>query len=180
MLRAAREVAAGRVRSRARRRRAAATGRDDGAPLRGRRRATRATVAPRRAPARAALRPRDALVAGADDFARLLAIPEIGTWTVEMLALHGLGRLDVVPAGDLGYLKLVGRLSDRATRRRSPTRPRCAGSSPPTRRGPASPRSYLIRARTIPGPRPGRNSLVSGGASEGGRLSRLFARIQRS
>jgi 3-methyladenine DNA glycosylase/8-oxoguanine DNA glycosylase len=45
------------------------------------------------------------------DFARLLAIPEIGTWTVEMVALHGLGRLDVIPAGDLGYLKLIGRLS---------------------------------------------------------------------
>ena len=28
-----------------------------------------------------------------------------------MVALHGLGRLDVVPAGDLGYLKLVGRLT---------------------------------------------------------------------
>jgi DNA-3-methyladenine glycosylase II len=42
---------------------------------------------------------------------RLLAIPEIGTWTAEMVALHGLGRLDVVPAGDLGYLKLVGRLA---------------------------------------------------------------------
>ena len=41
---------------------------------------------------------------------RLLAIREIGPWTVEMLALHGLGRLDVVPAGDLGYLKLVGAL----------------------------------------------------------------------
>ncbi|HET6547937.1 MAG TPA: hypothetical protein VFG79_05760, partial [Solirubrobacter sp.] len=46
----------------------------------------------------------------AHDFARLLAIPEIGRWTVEMVALHGLGRLDVVPAGDLGFLKLVGRL----------------------------------------------------------------------
>jgi 3-methyladenine DNA glycosylase/8-oxoguanine DNA glycosylase len=45
------------------------------------------------------------------DFTRLLAIPEIGTWTVEMLALHGLGRLDVIPAGDLGYLKLIGRLT---------------------------------------------------------------------
>lgn len=57
--------------------------------------------------------PRAALVAGPNgaDFARLLAIPEIGTWTVEMLALHGLGRLDVVPAGDLGYLKAVGRLT---------------------------------------------------------------------
>jgi 3-methyladenine DNA glycosylase/8-oxoguanine DNA glycosylase len=41
---------------------------------------------------------------------RLLAIRDIGPWTVEMLALHGLGRLDVVPAGDLGYLKLVGAL----------------------------------------------------------------------
>jgi DNA-3-methyladenine glycosylase II len=42
--------------------------------------------------------------------ARLRAIPEIGRWTIEMTALHGLGRLDVVPAGDLGYLKLVGRM----------------------------------------------------------------------
>ncbi|MGH2949880.1 MAG: hypothetical protein ACRDPC_27070, partial [Solirubrobacteraceae bacterium] len=42
---------------------------------------------------------------------RLLAIPEIGRWTVEMLALHGQGRMDALPAGDLGYLKLVGRLA---------------------------------------------------------------------
>jgi DNA-3-methyladenine glycosylase II len=41
---------------------------------------------------------------------RLLAIREIGTWTVEMTALHGHGRLDVIPAADLGYLKAVGRL----------------------------------------------------------------------
>jgi 3-methyladenine DNA glycosylase/8-oxoguanine DNA glycosylase len=41
---------------------------------------------------------------------RLLAIRGIGRWTVEMLALHGQGRFDQVPAGDLGYLKLVGRL----------------------------------------------------------------------
>jgi 3-methyladenine DNA glycosylase/8-oxoguanine DNA glycosylase len=40
---------------------------------------------------------------------RLLAIPAIGRWTVEMLALHGQGRYDVIPAGDLGYLKLLGR-----------------------------------------------------------------------
>ena len=39
---------------------------------------------------------------------RLLAIPNIGRWTVEMLARHGQGRYDVVPAGDLGYLKLLG------------------------------------------------------------------------
>jgi 3-methyladenine DNA glycosylase/8-oxoguanine DNA glycosylase len=41
---------------------------------------------------------------------RLRAIPGIGSWTVEMLALHGQGRNDQVPAGDLGLLKLAGRL----------------------------------------------------------------------
>jgi 3-methyladenine DNA glycosylase/8-oxoguanine DNA glycosylase len=41
---------------------------------------------------------------------RLRAIPGIGAWTVEMLALHGQGRYDQIPAGDLGFLKLVGRL----------------------------------------------------------------------
>ena len=41
---------------------------------------------------------------------RLRAIPEIGSWTVESLALHGQGRLDQLPAGDLGLRKLVGRL----------------------------------------------------------------------
>jgi 3-methyladenine DNA glycosylase/8-oxoguanine DNA glycosylase len=41
---------------------------------------------------------------------RLRRIPEIGRWTIEMLALHGQGRLDRVPAGDLGFLKLVGRM----------------------------------------------------------------------
>ena len=41
---------------------------------------------------------------------RLRAIPGIGSWTVEMLGLHGQGRHDQVPAGDVGLLKLVGRL----------------------------------------------------------------------
>lgn len=65
------------------------------------------------APARLVEDARAALVAGPSgaDFQRLLAIPEIGTWTIEVLALNGLGRLDVVPAGDLNYLKLVGRLT---------------------------------------------------------------------
>jgi 3-methyladenine DNA glycosylase/8-oxoguanine DNA glycosylase len=40
---------------------------------------------------------------------RLRALPDIGSWTVECLALHGQGRLDQVPAGDLGLRKLVGR-----------------------------------------------------------------------
>jgi 3-methyladenine DNA glycosylase/8-oxoguanine DNA glycosylase len=42
---------------------------------------------------------------------RLRAIRGIGRWTTETLALHGQGRFDVLPAGDLGYLKLVGRLT---------------------------------------------------------------------
>lgn len=40
---------------------------------------------------------------------RLRAIPGIGPWTVEMLALHGQGRHDQLPAGDVGLLKYVGR-----------------------------------------------------------------------
>jgi len=42
---------------------------------------------------------------------RLLAIPQIGPWTVQCLALFGRGEMDSLPAGDLGYLKLVGRLA---------------------------------------------------------------------
>jgi 3-methyladenine DNA glycosylase/8-oxoguanine DNA glycosylase len=41
---------------------------------------------------------------------RLRAIKGIGSWTVQMLALTGQGRLDQLPAGDLAFLKLVGRL----------------------------------------------------------------------
>jgi 3-methyladenine DNA glycosylase/8-oxoguanine DNA glycosylase len=44
---------------------------------------------------------------------RLRAIPGIGSWTVEMLALHGQGRHDQLPALDLGLVKLVGRLLSR-------------------------------------------------------------------
>jgi DNA-3-methyladenine glycosylase II len=41
---------------------------------------------------------------------RLRKIPEIGTWTLSILALLGQGRYDALPAGDLAYVKLVGRL----------------------------------------------------------------------
>lgn len=41
---------------------------------------------------------------------RLRAIPGIGPWTVECLALHGQGRDDQLPAGDLAYIKVVTRL----------------------------------------------------------------------
>jgi 3-methyladenine DNA glycosylase/8-oxoguanine DNA glycosylase len=42
---------------------------------------------------------------------RLLAIPNIGSWTIDCLAFHGQGRDDMLPAGDLAYVKLVGRLA---------------------------------------------------------------------
>ena len=41
---------------------------------------------------------------------RLRAIPGIGAWTVEMMAISGQGRVDQIPAGDLGFVKLVGRM----------------------------------------------------------------------
>jgi DNA-3-methyladenine glycosylase II len=45
------------------------------------------------------------------DLRRLRAMREIGPWTCEMVALHGQGRYDHVPAGDLGFIKLVGRFT---------------------------------------------------------------------
>jgi 3-methyladenine DNA glycosylase/8-oxoguanine DNA glycosylase len=50
---------------------------------------------------------------------RLRRIRGIGSWTVQMLALTGQGRLDQLPAGDLGYMKLVGRLRDGHPRARA-------------------------------------------------------------
>jgi DNA-3-methyladenine glycosylase II len=44
------------------------------------------------------------------DLRRLASMREIGPWTCEMVALHGQGRYDLVPAGDLGFIKIVGRL----------------------------------------------------------------------
>jgi 3-methyladenine DNA glycosylase/8-oxoguanine DNA glycosylase len=42
---------------------------------------------------------------------RLRTIPNIGSWTLEKLAFEGQGRDDQLPAGDLEYVKLVGRLA---------------------------------------------------------------------
>jgi 3-methyladenine DNA glycosylase/8-oxoguanine DNA glycosylase len=42
---------------------------------------------------------------------RLRTIPNIGSWTLEKLAFEGQGRDDQLPAGDLKYVKLVGRLA---------------------------------------------------------------------
>jgi 3-methyladenine DNA glycosylase/8-oxoguanine DNA glycosylase len=49
---------------------------------------------------------------------RLLSVPEIGPWTVQCLGFFGRGDPDSLPAGDLTYLKLVGRLA-RLNRRAS-------------------------------------------------------------
>ena len=42
---------------------------------------------------------------------RLMTISNIGPWTVEKLAFEGQGRDDQLPAGDLAYIKLVGKLA---------------------------------------------------------------------
>jgi 3-methyladenine DNA glycosylase/8-oxoguanine DNA glycosylase len=47
---------------------------------------------------------------------RLLAMPQIGAWTVQCLGLFGRNDLDSLPAGDLGYIKLVGRLAGQGRR----------------------------------------------------------------
>ena len=90
---------------------------------------------------------------GSFDERRLLAIRDIGTWTVEMVALHGLGRLDVIPAGDLGYLKLIGRLTTgnpRAVADEAEVRGFFAAYAPWA--GLAG--TYLVlSARTLPAPR---------------------------
>jgi DNA-3-methyladenine glycosylase II len=51
-------------------------------------------------------------IASPDSDARLLAIPEIGPWTIQCLGLFGRGDMDSLPAGDLGYIKLVGHLAN--------------------------------------------------------------------
>ena len=45
------------------------------------------------------------------DDRRLLAISEIGPWTVQVLGQKGRGDFDSLPAGDLAYVKLVGHLA---------------------------------------------------------------------
>jgi 3-methyladenine DNA glycosylase/8-oxoguanine DNA glycosylase len=47
-----------------------------------------------------------------DSDARLLSIREIGPWTIQCLGLGGRGDPDSLPAGDLGYVKLIGHLAE--------------------------------------------------------------------
>jgi 3-methyladenine DNA glycosylase/8-oxoguanine DNA glycosylase len=50
---------------------------------------------------------------------RLRRIRGVGSWTLQTLALTGQSRLDQLPAGDLAYLKLVGRLQNDDPRARA-------------------------------------------------------------
>ena len=60
--------------------------------------------------ARAAAAGRIDFAASADALGRRLqSFPGVGRWTADVTALHGLGDFSAVPAGDLGYLKAVGR-----------------------------------------------------------------------
>ena len=47
---------------------------------------------------------------------RLLRVAGIGPWTVQCLGLYGRGDPDSLPAGDLGYIKLIGRLAGEGRR----------------------------------------------------------------
>jgi DNA-3-methyladenine glycosylase II len=42
-------------------------------------------------------------MADADVAASLRSIPGVGPWSVDMVMIFGLGRLDVLPVGDLGF-----------------------------------------------------------------------------
>ena len=47
---------------------------------------------------------------------RLQEVAGIGPWTVQSLGLYGRGDLDSLPAGDLGYVKLIGLLAGEGRR----------------------------------------------------------------
>ena len=121
---------------------------------------------------------------------RLRAIPGVGPWTLEVLALHGQGHHDRVPAGDLGYLKLVGRITTGNPRARADEQgvraffdrfgewKGLAGEYLRARRGarPAARQSCEI----VPGssPSPARNSFVSTCSAICRRLIRPWSSIQ--
>ena len=105
---------------------------------------------------------------------RLRAIPGIGAWTVEMLALHGQGRYDQVPAGDLGLLKFAGRALTGNPRARA-TEDEVRALFAPYDGWAGLAASHALRSGTTGyTPSPGRNSFVKAReASAGLRSSRL-------
>ncbi len=105
---------------------------------------------------------------------RLRAIPGIGSWTVEVLAVAGQGRLDQAMAGDLGLLKLVGRLrtgDPREVGDEAEVRELLARYDPWA--GQAA--TYLLRARADQLPLSAVRSPGRGGTRSSGRRSRAAA-----
>jgi 3-methyladenine DNA glycosylase/8-oxoguanine DNA glycosylase len=110
---------------------------------------------------------------------RLRAIPGIGRWTIEMLALHGQGRLDQVPAGDLNLIKLVGRLQTGSPHARATEEEVRAFFAPYDGWGGLA-AAHAARAARDRGymPWPGRNSSVSALPASGGLRTRRLRAIQ--
>jgi 3-methyladenine DNA glycosylase/8-oxoguanine DNA glycosylase len=110
---------------------------------------------------------------------RLRAIPGIGRWTIEMLALHGQGRHDQLPAGDLNLIKLAGRLATGSPHARA-TEDEVRALFAPYDGWAGLAAVHALRAaagtRSVYTPSPGRNSFVRARPVSGGlRSSRLRA-----
>jgi 3-methyladenine DNA glycosylase/8-oxoguanine DNA glycosylase len=110
---------------------------------------------------------------------RLRAIPGIGRWTIEMLALHGQARHDQLPAGDLNLIKLAGRLATDSPHARA-TEEEVRALFAPYEGWAGLAAAHALRAatgtRSIYTPSPGRNSFVRARPVSGGlRSSRLRA-----
>jgi 3-methyladenine DNA glycosylase/8-oxoguanine DNA glycosylase len=112
---------------------------------------------------------------------RLRAIPGIGRWTIEMLGLHGQGRHDLVPAGDLNLIKLVGRLETGSPHARASEDDVRDFFAPYEGWGGLA-AMHAIRAAHVTDyaytPWPGRNSFVRARAASGGLVSRRLRAIQ--
>jgi 3-methyladenine DNA glycosylase/8-oxoguanine DNA glycosylase len=78
---------------------------------------------------------------------RLRKIPEIGTWTLSILALLGQGRYDALPAGDLAYAKLVGRLQSGGDPRARATEDQVRAFFAPYGEWAALAAAYALRAK---------------------------------
>jgi DNA-3-methyladenine glycosylase II len=112
---------------------------------------------------------------------RLRAIPGIGRWTIEMLGLHGQGRHDLVPAGDLNLIKLVGRLKTGSPHARASEEEVREMFAPYEGWGGlaawhAARAAHLTEYSYTPSP--GRNSFVRARAASGGLASRRLRAIQ--
>ena len=85
---------------------------------------------------------------------RLRAIPGVGAWTLEILAYHGQGRMDQVPAGDLNLIKLVGRLRSGGDPYARATEDEVRAHFAPYAPWGALAATYVIASRRAAGPHP--------------------------